>query len=114
MYCQVNKYLLEKYATEDVITKAEDKITNFTKSVGMPAVQYFQAVWEMALRWGTIYNKPGVKAIFIDGIHSSICYSMHMHCGAHQNTTRHSFAHHATSFVKLQENNEARTSSTQD
>lgn len=48
-YCEIVSFLLSMYATADVITEAEAEFTDFNQPVGMPAVQYFEALWKMAL-----------------------------------------------------------------
>lgn len=57
-YCQVVRYLLETYATDDVIAEAKSEITTFKQPASMTTVWYSKVFWEKTLRSGMSYNKP--------------------------------------------------------
>lgn len=110
-YCQAVSFLLKTYATEDVIDEAETDVTSFKPPAGMTAVRYSEALTEETLRCGMLYNKPKLSRIFIEGLRSSICYSIRTYWGSHKEATLHSLARHTTSLVKLQKGSHSSGSS---
>lgn len=110
-YCKAVKYLLKTYATNDVISEADAEITNFKQPTGMTAVCHCEVLWEKALGCGRVYDEPRLKAIFIEGTHSSIRNLMRTYWGAHKETTLHNLALHVTLLVKLPEDTITLTSS---
>lgn len=56
-YCQLVKYLLNKYATDDVITEAEDEATNFQHRAHMSGVRYAKELCKVVLRCSRINEK---------------------------------------------------------
>lgn len=110
-YCQVINYLLETFATDNIIAEAESDITSFEKPVGTTGTRHFEILFEKALRCGVVYNEPRLKEIFIESLRSSICYSTRKYWGAHKGAKLHSLARYATNHVKLQENTHGTSSS---
>lgn len=55
---------MERYATNEVIAKAETKIANFTDAAGKTAARYSRALCEKRLRCGSVHNEIGLKVIF--------------------------------------------------
>lgn len=103
-------YLLETYVTEVVITEVETEIANFKKYAGMNTVWYSEALCETAPTCRSVYNKPRLKIIFIEGIHTSILYSKRTYLREHKGTILHNLARHATLLVKLLEGTSIPTS----
>lgn len=60
-HCQVLKYLLETSVPDDLIAKAEAEIIKFKQSVGIPAVQYLQYLWEQAPCCRMIYKESNYR-----------------------------------------------------
>lgn len=102
-YCQVVNYLLVTYATDDEIAKAEAGIMQFKKPERMSATLFSELLWEKALRCGRVYNDARLKALFIEGLHTSIRLSMRLYWAANKDATLHDLARHATSLSKFQE-----------
>lgn len=71
-YHQVVNYMLETYATDNVIAEAEAGITNFKQPARSTAVLDCEAVLEKALRCGMTYNGLRLKRIFVEGLDSPI------------------------------------------
>lgn len=60
-FCEVEKYLLTLYATVGIFIEAERDITNFNQHVGKSTVEYAQALWTKALRFGAVYDDSRLK-----------------------------------------------------
>lgn len=71
-YFQVASYLMEAYATNDIIDEARYDAVNFKKLAGMTSVSYSDALMRNVLRCGRLNDKSGLQRIFIEGLDSSI------------------------------------------
>lgn len=71
-YCLVVIYLLETYAIDGVSAEAEAEIILFKQLDGISAIRESQALQEKTLRIGILYNKPGLKPIFMEGLQPCI------------------------------------------
>lgn len=94
-------YLLEMYATDDVITDAEVNKTSFKQPDSKTSGHYTEALWEKAVGCGMVYKESRLKRICIDDIITSICYSIRTFRGGHREATIHSLVHHATNLVEF-------------
>lgn len=86
-YCQVVNYLLETYATDDVVAEDEADITNYEHPKSMSAMQYLQAMWKEALRCGQVYSDSRLKRVLIEGVHHSTGFSLKNDWAANQEAT---------------------------
>lgn len=101
-YCEVVNYLLETYATDDVIAETDAEILRFTQPPTKSPTEYAEALWNKALRCDRVYDEYVLKGIFIEGLHESIRHSMRSYWGSRKNATVHDLARHATSLTNLQ------------
>lgn len=53
----VVSFLLQTYATDDVMAKACNNVVNFRQSSAMTEETYFRMLGEKALRCGAVYTK---------------------------------------------------------
>lgn len=104
--------LLEKYATDEVISEAKAETANFEKSAVVTTVLYSEFLRKKALYCSCICNKSELSAIVSEGPRLSIHYSMRTHWGVQKDATIHSRACHATSLIKVQQDLQTLTSST--
>lgn len=64
---------------------------------------HFESLWEEALRCGMVYDEPWLEGIFIEGLCSSIWYSMRSYSGTPKAATLYSLMRHAKILVTLQQ-----------
>lgn len=102
-YCLLIDYLLEAYATYDVIAETEAEVTNCKQSENMSAVHYTQTLWENALRCGLVYSKSRFKGAFIPELNHSIRFAMSNCWSAYQEPALQNMTRYATSLSNLQE-----------
>lgn len=91
-YCQLVNYVLEAYASSDVIAEAEGDITNYKQPENMSAVRYSQAFLEKALLCGQVYSESKLKGFFKEERYNSIGFSMRNFFGANQEASLQNLA----------------------
>lgn len=64
----VGNYLLNMYATNDVISNAYVAMRNYTLQPNQEAVNYANVLCKKALRIRTVYNEGHLKRLFIEGV----------------------------------------------
>lgn len=99
-YFQYTNYLLKSYEADDVIAKADTMIVYFKQPARKFAVHYSQVLWEKEITCVCVYDEPGLKKIFTEGLHRSNCYSIRAYWAANKDATLHSLARCANLLVK--------------
>lgn len=69
-------YLLETYATSDVIAKTDDKMMPFTQPPSKLATDYSEALWNEILELYPVYNKYHLECTLIGNLPKSTRQSM--------------------------------------
>lgn len=75
-YCQVAKYWLETYSADNFMVEADAENVNSEKRARVTTARYSEALWEDVLRCGRLYDGSMLHAFFVEGLHSSIRYSI--------------------------------------
>lgn len=76
IYPQVVSYLLGKYATDESIADADDKIFSFSQHLGRTLADYAEELIGSKFRTDDVYDKQGRNEIFIKGFIKSMRHSM--------------------------------------
>lgn len=101
-YYQVASYLLEMYLTNDGNFETEAEVKSFKEPAGMAAAQYYEHLWEKPLRCG-MDSDARLEIIFIEGLHSSISYSIFTYGGSEEEFTVQNLMPQMTSLFWLHE-----------
>lgn len=83
-YYQAVNYLLETYATDDVIVEAEAEITNYNEPGNRLDASCSETLWERALRCRRGYDDSSFKGVFVEGLHHVIRFFMLNHWRANK------------------------------
>lgn len=67
-YGDVVNFLLQKYATDEVIAEAYNDVVNFRQSSATTKKTYSRMLWDKALRCGTVFSDRRLKSLSIDGL----------------------------------------------
>lgn len=102
-YCQVVKYLLANYPTDDFMAETEVDMANFKQPEGMFSVPYSQVLLEKALHCGHLYDELRLKEVFVEGLHDSIRFLIRPYWSAHKDVNLENLAPYETSQPRLQE-----------
>lgn len=99
---QVVSYLLRPYGTEDVLTEADADIIIYKLPQDLKAVDYFQSLWIMVLRFGPVFNQYLLKRASEEGLQLSIQQHMRRFWAEHKRAPFEEPARHALSLTNVQ------------
>ena len=71
-YDEVVNFLLHTYATEEEMIEAAEDVEHCIQSSNQNEQQYADALWEKALRCGTVYSSNRLKGYFVRGLLEAI------------------------------------------
>lgn len=72
-YAKVVNYLLNNYATEDVIFWAIKKLSSYKQAPQVSAALYPKILYTKALRYGITYKEECVKSLFVKRFEEAMC-----------------------------------------
>lgn len=78
-YCEAVNYLIETYATEDVIAKTDANMMLSTQPSIKLSKEYAEALWNKALHGDRAYDKYILRRIFIQGLLEPMQHSMRLY-----------------------------------
>lgn len=64
-YCEVVNYLLEKYASDEIIGETTAEIKSWKQQEGKKETKLWKKLWDKVLRCGKVYEEYHLKGIFI-------------------------------------------------
>lgn len=67
-YCEVVKYLLETYATDDITAETDDDMIQRTQPSNSSPEEYAEALWNKALKCHREYDEYVLKRIFMESL----------------------------------------------
>lgn len=76
IYCQVASYMLEAYATDNVIGEAKANIGTLKEPARMTAVCCSEILWVNPPQQGRVYDKSILKETFVERLHYSTSNSL--------------------------------------
>lgn len=62
-------YILETYATGDVMAETDARILTFLQLSNMTSTEHTEALWSKVLRCDPVYEECVLKGIFIERLH---------------------------------------------
>lgn len=103
MYPQLVKYLLQTYATNEIMEDTKKEIATITQLFNRTPLQYTEELVSKTLCCGDVYDVQDCNEIFITELNKSIRQSMRGYSATSTTASVHNKAFHATSHLKLQE-----------
>ena len=67
-YPELVNFMLETYATDDVIAEAVEDVESMRQSTGMTEQEFSNELWKRALRCGTVFSGNRLKGYFVEGL----------------------------------------------
>lgn len=98
-------YLLQIYATNNIIAEAEAAKFRYIHLSTMSPALNAEAVAK-SLRYGDLYEENVVKEVFIEDLHQSVRHCMRSYYSTHAKSAFHDLARHAMSLRVLQMRND--------
>lgn len=100
-YSSAVNYLLQTYASDDVIAEAEADLRHFTQTRNITPQEYAVALTLKVLRCGPVYTEARMIGIYIEGLQESIRSTVRTYWGEHPQADLNALARHATSVTNL-------------
>ena len=86
-YPEVVNFLLQTYATDDVIAEAVTDVENLKQSTAMTEQEYSDELWKRALRCGTVFSGDRLKGYFVEGLLPALRGQVRHYAASHRRST---------------------------
>jgi len=110
-YAAVVNYLLNEYASDDIIAKAHSDLSTFRLLGNMSETTFATKLQTKATRCGGVYPDSTIKTYFVDGIHPDLRETVRNFMAQNPDKSLQSVARYAQSMSKFR-NNDASSSRT--
>lgn len=100
-YSEAINYLLQTYASDDVVAEAEADLRHFVQNRSMSPQEYATALTLKVLRCGPVYTEARIIGIYIEGLRESIHSTVRTYRSEHPAADLNTLAHHVASVSNL-------------